>query len=135
MRRKRPEGYVPEVRANGFVRHRVRVEGKKSLRITIPVGPEDPTFYQHYYAARAGQQLDAVPSPPEQKPSGRTFRALCEAYLTALERQVEAGQKSPLTLKQRRSLLRTVCTLSAPEAGRTVGDYHPDMPPAAMLHI
>lgn len=129
--RKRVAGYVPETRG-GRVIHRVRVEGDKRKRITIPCGPGDPEFWAYYYAARAGQQIEAT---PVRKPAARTLRAMLQAYLAWLESQVEAGTKSPMTLRQRRSLLTRVADMPDEAGELTVGDYDPQLPPAAMLHI
>ena len=47
-------GLLRERNRNGTPRWRVRVEGDKARRITLPVGPDDPDFRNHYEAARAG---------------------------------------------------------------------------------
>lgn len=130
--RKRVAGYVPETRG-GRTLHRVRVEGQKRKRVTIPVGPDHPDFWPHYYAARAGREL---PAPAKTgKPPGKTLRKMVDGYLDWLKRQAEAGNMSLMTWRQRRSLLLRVCDMPDDGGARTMGEYSPDMPPAAMLHI
>lgn len=131
--RKRVPGYVPEPRSWGTL-HRVRVEGDKSRRITIPVGPGHDEFWEHYYAARAGEKIERPEQKPEPK-NPRDFRAMVEGYLAHLEVQVETGARSHKTLKQRRSLLRRVCDMKGQTEGRLIGDYHPELPASALYHI
>jgi integrase len=124
-------GYVPEKLPSGTTRHRVRVEGDKRRRIVIPVGPDDPAFTEHYYAARAGQRVEAAPCKPVIRHS---LDELVRDYLDALEAQVTAGNASPLTLKQRRSLLAQVCDMADPN-GERMGTLHHQLPPEGILHI
>ncbi|ETX26486.1 tyrosine-type recombinase/integrase [Roseivivax isoporae] len=129
--RVRFRGYVPEKMKSGETRHRVRVEGNPKKRIVIPVGPDDPSFSEHYHAARAGQKLAA------QKPKVAlvgSLDALADDYLTNLEAQVGASRASPLTLKQRRALLKKACDFLSPEGDR-MGSLHRDLPRPAILHV
>ena len=125
-------GYVPEKLPSGEVRHRVRVEGQPKRRIRIPVGPDDPTFSEHYYAARAGQKPDErAPRPPVIRLSADE---LMRDYLDWVEAQVAGGMMSPLTLKQRHSLMsRSLDTLD--ETGERIGALHMDLPPEAFVLI
>lgn len=125
-------GYVPE-RRNGRLRHRVRVEGQKKRRITLPCGPDDPEFLNHYYAAREGNVL-AAPKP-RPKPSPQTLRGVCDEYLTWLEAQAKAGNMSPLTHKQRSSVLSAACGFIGEDGITAMGDYHFKLPSGAMVHI
>lgn len=129
--RKHAPGYVPE-RRRGRLLHRVRVEGDKTRRVTIPVGPDHPDFWNHYYAAREGGRHDA---PPPPKPAARTLRDMLDGYLDWLASQVAAGNKSPHTLSQRRSLFARICAMPGEAGELTMGDYDPDLPAAAMLHV
>ena len=126
-------GYVPE-RRNGQIRHRVRVEGDKKRRITLPCGPDDPEFLNHYYAARAGQPLDAAPKP-RAAPTPKTLDALVTGYLDWLTRQVASGGMSHLTLTQRRSVLTRALDFKGDDGRTRMGEYGYDLPPAAMIHI
>lgn len=126
-------GYAPE-RRGGRTLHRVRVEGDKARRITIPVGPDDPAFWEHYYAARVG----AAPETKAAKviaPGERTLSALVDGYLAHLERQMGAGNISPATLRQRRSLLTRACAFMDEDGDLRMGAYHCDMPPAGIVCI
>jgi len=124
-------GYVPEKMKSGEVRHRVRVEGSPKRRIRIPVGPDDPAFTEHYYAARAGQTVTAKPIP---KATRHSLDELCRDYLIWLEAQVAAGNNSPLTLKQRQSLLGKVCAMRDPQSDR-IGDLHHDLGREGVIYI
>lgn len=132
MPKGRPDGYVPETRGKRTL-HRVRVEGDKRTRITIPVGPADDGFWEHYYAARAGKRIE-IPTTPRQ-PLQKTLRAMVEGYIAWLTIQVSAGSASPMTLRQRRSLLLRVCDMPDEDGTLTMGDYDAALPPAAILHI
>lgn len=126
-------GYVPEKRGNRTL-HRVRVEGEKHRRITIPVGPDSASFGEHYAAARRGEQLSTTP-PERIQPQRRTLGALIDAYLAHLAREVENNSKSPLTLKHRKSVLSKVAAMPDATHTRTMGEYHCDLPAQAMMHI
>lgn len=129
MRVKFP-GYAPERRGKRTL-HRVRVKGDKARRLTIPVGPDHPDFSAHYHAARRGEKLDG---PRTREPSPMSLDALVTAYLTTLERDVRYGNASPLTLRQRKSLLTRACDFDDDQGGR-MGDLHCDLPPAAIRHM
>jgi integrase len=129
--RVRFRGYVPERMPSGETRHRVRVAGDPKKRIVIPVGPDDPAFSEHYHAARMGQRIEHA------RPMAVAVNSLdgfIAEYLDHLTAQVAAGRASPLTLKQRRSLLKAACNFLSPERDR-MGSLHVDLPQAAMLHI
>ncbi|NDW30997.1 tyrosine recombinase XerC [Salipiger sp. PrR007] len=100
MRLKYP-GLVPRRKNGKIVAWRVRVEGDPNQKITLPFGPENPDFHAHYRSARAGVKLA---SPEDVSPERGTMGWLMKAYLDHLERQVKAGQASPLTLKERKNL-------------------------------
>ena len=125
------KGYVPERLPSGAVRHRVRVEGQPKKRMVIPVGPEDPTFSEHYYAARAGRVHEVTRAP---EPVRNSFDALIAGYLAHLELKVDAGLLSPSTLRQRTSLLTRARDIQSPDGDR-MGDLHQELPPEALEHI
>ena len=124
-------GYAPERRGSRLL-HRVRVKGNKACRITLPVGPDDPSFSAHYHAARRGEKFGA--SRAASAPA-MSFDALAAAYLEALRADVRAGTASPLTLKQREHLLLRACDMPDDTLAGRMGDLHCDMPPAAFRHI
>ena len=93
-------GLTKRVRGKS-VSWRVRVEGDPNRKITIPVGPDHREFMEHYRAARVGERL----APPDRTiEADGTMGWIVAHYLTHLEREVKAGLKSPLTLKERRNL-------------------------------
>lgn len=123
-------GLLIEKHRNGSLRYRVRVEGNKMRRIAIPVGPSHAEFLNHYYAARLGQAWvrDSRPEPVH-----KSLDWLVQGYMAHLERLVQAGLASPLTLKQRRSMLRRLCDY-VDEDGR-YGDLSMEAPQAAFVRI
>lgn len=123
-------GLLIERHRNGSLRYRVRVEGNKAKRIAIPVGPDHPDFANHYYAARAGQEWSPEDRP---QPVRKSLDWLAQGYLANLERLVAADLASPLTLKQRRSMLRRFCD-HVDDDGR-YGDLSMDAPQAAFVRI
>lgn len=126
------KGYVPERLPSGAIRHRVRVEGQPKRRIVIPVGPDDPAFSEHYYAARMGHSITA--EPKEKAAPAASLDALVQDYIAALEVSVEGGNASPHTLRQRRNLMLRACDALSPQ-GERMGSLHCDMPREAMVHI
>jgi site-specific recombinase XerD len=95
------------------------------------MGPGEPGFHEHYYAARAGRTLETT--KPKTVKTG-TLDALCDRYLAALEERIEAGQASSLTLKGHRSLLRQACDVLDPDGDR-MGSLDADLPEEAFVHI
>jgi len=126
-------GYVPEKRGKRTL-HRVRVIGDKKKRITIPVGPDDPSFGRYYDAARHGMPIEATP-PERLQPGRRTLAAMVDGYLHHLKREAETEGKSPLTYKQRRNIFAHVMAMKDADGKRTMGEYHCDLPAQAMMHI
>ncbi len=104
--RKNFPGLTVETLKSGKQRIRVRVEGKPNQKIRINVGMEHPKFSEHYWSAREGVEL---PSEPETTATRRSIQWLTDKYLIHLERMCKAGQASPLTLRQRKSLLIRLC--------------------------
>jgi len=123
-------GLLIERHRNGTMRYRVRVEGNKARRIAIPVTPEDPGFANYYYAARAGEQWQ----PPRERNAERSLDWLCQRYLDFLSKMVEAGQMSPATLKQRRSVLGRFCDHTDDDGDR-YGASDMDAPTSALVAI
>lgn len=123
-------GLLIERHRNGTARIRVRVEGKPSKRVHIPVGPDDPQFAHYYYAARAGETWQ----PPVPRSAERSLDWLCGRYLDFLGKMVEAGQMSAATLKQRRSVLTRLCDHTDPDGDR-YGNCDMDAPASAFVAI
>lgn len=123
-------GLLIERNRNGSPRYRVRVDGNKHRRITIPVGPDHADFPHHYYAARAGE----VWSPDQSSVAERSLDWLVGRYLSFLHKMVDAGQMSPATLKQRRSVLTRLCDYTDHE-GTRYGDCDMDAPTSAFVEI
>lgn len=124
-------GLCGEVTPAGNPRWRVRVEGKKTRKITIPVGPDHPDFQDHYDAARMGEKLKVKENV---KPAKGTLDELCERFEAWMEIQVLAGNLSPDTVSSRRRGLRQACNCKPPK-GKRMGDLKASMPLAAFVHI
>lgn len=123
-------GLLVEPLAKG-VRYRVRVTGDKTLRIQIPVGPDHKDFSAHYHAARKGELYAA---PALVKPHQESLQWLVNRYLAYLDAKTASGQGSPITAKQRRSILTRLCQYKDP-TGALYGTLHVDMPPVAFIQI
>lgn len=93
-------GLLKESMPSGHFRYRVRVEGKKWLRIALTVGPDHREFLDHYRAARAGVQLgkDATPATAAVP---KTVDWLSHAFEAAMSARVAAGLMHKGTLHQR----------------------------------
>lgn len=132
---KRPDwpGLTREETPSGAQRVRVRVEGDKRKRITLPVGPGERGFEQAYWKARAGFQPDA-PDPPATTPDAQRLDNLIDRYLSALEAKVAAGSASLGTLKGHRSLLRRASDVRDP-LGRRIGSLSADLPREAFVAV
>lgn len=119
-------GLLCERLPSGAVRYRVRVEGDKTRRVPLSVAPDHPQFVEIYRAARAGVKLQ-----PEATPEERAIRGsvgwLAAKHIAAMEREVEAGAVSPLTLKKRRAVMKVLATKYA--------DYSLHMPPEKLVEL
>jgi len=96
-------GLIEEKLPSGSIRYRVRIEGNPKRRIRLHVDPEHKDFREHYLAARAGIQMKPDVAPIDRAIKG-SFGWLIHRHLNKLEKQVEAGRASPLTLKKRKGL-------------------------------
>ncbi|MBT3139788.1 site-specific integrase [Phaeobacter gallaeciensis] len=125
-------GLCKETTAAGNVRWRVRVDGEKRRKITIPVGPVHPDFQEHYDAARLGEKLKQQKT---QKPEKGTLDELREHYVGWMEIQVQAGNLSQLTFASRRRGLQQACDCRAPNGKARMGEVSATLPLAAFGHI
>lgn len=123
-------GLLIERNRNGSPRYRVRVEGQRTRRVTIPVGPDHEDFANHYYAARAGE----IWEPDHPRVTERSLDWLVRRYIEFLEKMVAAGQMARATLNQRRSVLTRVCDFTD-EDGDRYGDCDMDAPSSAFVEI
>jgi integrase len=124
-------GLWEEKNRNGSPRYRVRKEGDKSVKTSIPVGPNHPDFLHHYYAARAGDHWEPA---QENTAVTRSIDWLVARYLSFVTDMVSAGQMSPDTLKQRRSILTRLCDYCGDDGVR-YGDCDMDAPTAVFVEI
>ena len=119
-------GLLAEKLPSGATRYRVRVEGNKAKRIPLTITPDHPQFVEVYLAARAGVRIS-----PESTPEERAIRGsigwIAAKHLTSLERSVEAGVASPLTLKKRIGVMKVLTDRYA--------DYASDMPQSKLLEL
>jgi integrase len=109
--------------ASGW-KYRVRQEGNRDRRVTLPCGPEHPEFGRCYREARQGM-TPALDTPPQTIPHslewlGRAF----EAHMAA---QVKAGQLAPDTARYRSAYLARLYPAH--------GEKHMAMPRAKLLEI
>ena len=124
-------GLVVDKTPSGAIRYRVRQEGNKAKRTTLPVDPSHPDFLHHYYAARAGSSwVPDVPTPTVE----HSLDWLVGRYMNFLSSMVDAGQMSAATLKQRRSILTRLCDFTDPDGAR-YGDFDMDAPTAAFIAV
>lgn len=119
-------GLLKEKMPSGAFRYRVRVEGNKSKRIRLHVGPDHKMFMEHYLAARRGisLQLEAEPIETAIKNSVAWLTYKHEFHI---RQQVLSGAASPLTLKKRLGFmekLRADC-----------GEYSMEIPQSRIVEI
>lgn len=119
-------GLLREKLPSGNIRYRVRVEGNPRKRIRLHIRPDHKDFREHYLAARYG-----IETKPDVAPVDNTIRGsvawLTYKHLADLERRVDAGLASPMTLKKRALLfkkLRDRC-----------GEYALEMPTSEIVKM
>jgi len=125
-------GLCYEKTPSGRPRWRVRVDGDKGRKITIPVAPDHESFSEHYRAARLGHRLlktETILHPPNG-----SLDEMCSNYLAWMEKQVAAGNLSQLTLNSRRTGLSQACNCLSPKGFR-IGQLSADLPRAAFVAI
>ena len=125
-------GLCYEKTPSGRPRWRVRIDGEKARKVTIPVGPGHEEFEDHYRAARVGERLESK-SVDLNKAKG-SLDEMRENFLLWMEKQVAAGNLSPLTLNSRRTGLQQACDCLSPKGVR-IGELHADLPRAAFVAI
>ena len=129
---KKYEGLCEEKTQAGTIRWRVRVEGQKKKKITIPVGPEHDDFEDHYLAARAGLKLTFV---AKQQPAKNTLDELCERFLRWMDVQVKAGNLKQPTLNSRITGLTQARDCLSPNKKMRMGAMKASLPREAFAHI
>lgn len=97
--------------------YRVRAAGDKTLRTSIPVGPDDPSFKEFYLAARRGFKPDRQTPIPESVGwlVGEYIKAMCLMNL------------HPATVKQRTVFLQWLRS--------EVGERAADMPRDRLIRL
>lgn len=100
-------GLLCERLPSGALCYRVRVEGDKARRVPLSVTPDHPQFIEIFRAARAGVRLDPGAAPEDRAIPG-SVAWLAAKHPAAMERGVEAGHVSALTLKKRRSVMKVL---------------------------
>lgn len=129
--RKHYPGLLIDTMKSGNKRIRVRVEGKPNKKIRLNVDLDHQKFSEHYWNARAGIGLE---SEPETTAIRQSIQWLTDKYLNHLSCMVEAGQASPYTLRQRKSLLTRLCQHQT-ETGDLYGEMSMDAPAAAFVKV
>lgn len=125
-------GLCKELTAAGNVRWRVRVNGDKRRKLTIPVGPDHPDFNEHYEAARIGQQLK---HKKVRKSAKGTLDELRERYVEWMEIQVRAENLKGQTFKGRQRGLQQACDCVTPNGKSRMGALNAALPMDAFSHI
>ncbi len=126
------EGLCEEKTPAGTPRWRVRVDGQKTKKITIPVGPEHDDFEDHYLAARGGVKLIVKEKP---KPAKNTLDELCEKFLEWMKVQVKAGNLKQPTLSSRITGLTQARDCLSPNKKMRMGAMSASLPREAFAHI
>lgn len=124
-------GLTVETLKSGKKRIRVRVEGFPNRKVRLHVDFDHPKFSEHYWNARAGIELEAE---PETLAIRQSIQWLTDKYLLHLERMVAAGQASPATLRQRKSLLTRLCEHQT-DGGDKYGVMTLKAPTAAFIKV
>jgi len=93
-------GLLREMLPSGQFRYRVRVGGKKWIRIPLSVGPDHRDILDHYRAARAGIHL-APDATPAAAATPKTVDWLSHAFEAAMSARVAAGLMHKGTLHKR----------------------------------
>lgn len=119
-------GLLKERLPSGTFRYRVRVEGNKARRIRLTVTPDHPDFMEHYRAARRGVALEPTVAP-EDRVVRNSVAWLTYKHEAALERQVNAGLASSLTLKKRRQVMKIL--------REEYGEYDMRMPQIKIIEL
>ncbi|MBU2963365.1 tyrosine-type recombinase/integrase [Citreicella sp. C3M06] len=119
-------GLLAEKLPSGAIRYRVRVEGDKARRIPLSVTPDHPQFVEIYRAARGGVTL-APEATPEERAIRYSIGWIAAKHLAAMERDVEAGATSPLTLKKRAGVMKVLTD--------RYSDYAMKMPQAKLIAL
>jgi len=125
-------GLCEEKTPSGRQRWRVRVDGEKTRKVTIPVGPGHEDFEDHYRAARLGERLERKPVELYQK--NGSLDEMRERFILWMEQQVSAGNLSQLTLNSRRTGLQQACDCLSTKGVR-IGELNADLPRAAFVAI
>ena len=125
-------GLCEEKTPAGQIRWRVRVEGQKTKKITLPVEPKHPNFDVFYAAARTGKKLKSVLK--EQAAKG-TLDELCERFTNWMKEQVKAGNLKPLTLSSRITGLKQARECMSPNGNIRIGSMKVELPREAFAHI
>jgi integrase len=124
-------GLLPDKTAAGTRRWRVRVEGDRNKKIKIPVGPGEPSFHEHYAAARLGEKLATI---KPSRPGRGTLDEMCVSFLDWMDAEIEAGNLSPLTKSGRKTGLTQACDVTDP-VGDRIGSLDADLPREAFIRI
>jgi integrase len=124
-------GLIRETLPSGAVRWRVLKDGDRNRKTRLPMGPGEPGFDAHYWAAREGKPVETV---KPKSPVKGTLDELCDNYLRWFEEWVSGGHGSPLTLSGRRRGLRQACDTRDVYEDR-LGALNADLPEEAFQAI
>ena len=125
-------GLCEERTPSGKTRWRVRLDGQKRRKLTLPVEPGHPEFEDHYLAARAGERFSKPFAPKIGK---YTLDAFCEDFTAWIKVQVEAGNLRPLTLGSRITASRQARGCPSPNGNVRMGRMTFHLAREAFAHI
>lgn len=107
---------------SGNMRYRFR---RKGVLNTLPNDPESPEFMEMYCFYRFGTPIKATPASPIEG----SLSWLISDFVRAMQKQVDTGLLSIMTLKQRRNLLGNLATSTldgTPRGERTAFGMQPE---------
>ena len=124
-------GLCPEKTPAGNKRWRVRVDGNKNKKVSLPFGPEHKDFAMHYLAGREGRKLEVQPQARSMR---GTLDEMCDRFVPWMEEQVKAGNLSSKTVSSRRRGLSQACDCLTTK-GIRIGSVKADLPREAFVVI
>lgn len=123
-------GVCSEKTPAGTRRWRVRVQGEKTKKITIPVAPGHADFAEHYDAAREGRKL---PLKVTKKRRSGSLDELREQFCAAMAEMVAAGNLNAKTLEGRTRGLKQACDVK--KSNVRIGSMNAKLPIEAFTQI
>ncbi len=125
-------GLCSEKTPAGNPRWRVRVEGDKDKKITIPVGPSHLDFDEHYSAAREGRKFVEKKTI---RPGKGSLDEMSERFIEWMRNHIKAGNRRQSTLESRVTGLNHARKCRSQNNKFRIGQMNADLPREAFTHI